>query len=382
MSTEPHPSPSPSETPDTAQLLRREKIDPGTDYVPPDTPLERRLAEIWEFVLKVDKVGRLDDFFELGGDSLQAVELFVRVESELGVVLSPSTIIDHPNVARLALLLAGDAASIATRSLVPLQNEGAEPPLFFVHEASGNLLSYRGLVQHLGTQRRMYGLQYPFQDQDPVPALAIPQMAAIYVEAIKHVQAGGPYYLVGYSFGGTVAYEIARQLRMRDDQVGLLVLIDAGNRDGLVHGLQRLARKLSWHFAVLSERKPAQWAGYAIGALRKETERVETDLAERLRASKPLLPARLHALMSDTLMSALAEYSAPPIDVPIKLLRSNGPGARWSKRALGWADRAKGGVEVFDVPTDHYSVISEPVVALVAAYMRQWLAHADEVASR
>jgi thioesterase domain-containing protein/acyl carrier protein len=372
VSTETHSSPSPIETP----LLRRDKIDPGTDYVPPDTALEKRLAGMWEDILKIDKVGKLDDFFELGGDSLQAVELFVRVETELGVVLSPSTIIDHPNVARLALLLAGDAMSIATRSLVPLQTEGAEPPLFFIHEASGNLLSYRDLVQYLGARRKIYGLQYPFQNQEPIPALSIPQMASIYVEAIKRVQVDGPYFLVGYSLGGAVAYEIASQLRMRDDQIGLLVLIDTGNRDGLVWGLQRLARKLSWHFALLSERKPTEWVGYALQALHKEVGRVETDLAARLRASQPLLPPRLHALMSDTLMSALAEYSAPSIDVPIKLLRSNGHGARWSKRALGWAERAKGGVEVFDVPADHYAVISEPTVALVAAHMRQWLDHA------
>jgi thioesterase domain-containing protein len=159
-------------------------------------------------------------------------------------------------------------------------------------------------------------------------------------------------------------------------------MIDSGNRDGLVWGLQRLARKLSWHSAALSELKPSEWPGYAVRTLRKEAKRVETDLAERLRSSKPLVPARLHALMSDTLMSALTEYSAPPIDVPIKILRSNGLGARWSKRALGWADRAKCGVEVFDIPTDHYSVISEPTVALVAAHLRQWLGHADQVASR
>ncbi|HEV3372499.1 MAG TPA: alpha/beta fold hydrolase [Xanthobacteraceae bacterium] len=382
MSARVHLPPSPAATAESVRLLRREEIDPGTDYVPPSTPLEIHLARIWEDILTIDKVGISDDFFELGGDSLQAVELFVRVEKALGAVLSPSTIIDYPNVAQLARLLAGDATSVSTRSLVPLQAEGAEPPLFFVHEASGNLLSYRELVQHLGARRKIFGLQYPFQDQDPIPALSIAQMATIYVESIKSVQADGPYCLVGYSLGGTVAYEIARQLRARGDQIGLLVLIDSGNRDGLVRGLQRLARKLSWHLAILSEQRPSAWARYCFRALDKEAGRVEADLAEKLRESRPMLPVKLHALMSDTLMSALEDYPAPASDVAIKLLRSNGLGARWSKRALGWADRAQRGVEVFDVPADHYAVISEPTVALVAAHMRQWLDDTEKKAGR
>src|SRR5262249_52314979 len=160
----------------------------------------------------VEPIGRLDNFFELGGDSLAAVKLFARVEQELGIRLPPSTIIRHATVAQLAALLASDSKTDAARCLVALQPQGGEPPLFLIHEASGNLFSYRELVRLLGSQRKIYGLQYPGQDQEPIPALSVPQMAATYLDAIVHVQPTGPYLIAGYSMGGSVAYELARQL--------------------------------------------------------------------------------------------------------------------------------------------------------------------------
>lgn len=364
-----------------AATLRRSAIAPDSEYVAPQPGVENRIAEIWQQVLDLDRVGATDNFFELGGDSLPAIELFTRLEGAFGVRLSPSTIIDHPTVARLAALLEGDVQPYSARCLIPLQAEGKDPPLFFIHEASGNLLSYGCLARRLGRGRRIFGLQYPDQDKDPIPALSLPEMAAIYVDALRRVQAKGPYHLVGYSLGGSVAYEMARQLRAAGDEVGLLVLIDAGNRDGLVTGLQRVARKLSGHLARMSEQPPWRWAAYLMGALRKEGARLRAGRLPRrfmVRSPKPL-PPRLATLINETLLTALAGYDPPPYDGAIKLLRCTD--SRWGKRGLGWEERARGGVEVYDLPTSHYLAISEPTAALVAAYMLQWLDEAEQARS-
>jgi thioesterase domain-containing protein/acyl carrier protein len=362
---------------DEAQIVaRRSEIDPGTDYVAPSGALETRLAAMWQTALNIDQVGRNDSFFELGGDSLQAISLILRVEKELGFLLAPSIIIDHPTLRQLAALLASDTKPDAARILVSLQPEGAKPPLFFVHEASGNVFSYQALVRHMGRSRQVYGIIYPGQDQDPIPALSVPQMAAIYVAAIKSMQAKGPYLLAGYSFGGTVAFEIARQLRDQGDEIGLLVLIDAGNRDGLVHGPQRFVRKLAHHLAVMSDESPSRWPGIIWGALRKEMEQIGLDPLARLRRERKdsLVPKKLQVLIGDTLMGAHADYAPQSFDGKVKLLRcSQGIGARYGRRYLGWAEYVKGGLDVVDLPTDHYAALSEPTVALVAAHLRQWL---------
>ena len=361
-----------------ATVLRRAEIDLGTAYAAPVGLCERFLADAWQQILAVDQIGRFDNFFELGGNSLAAIEMFVQVEQKLGIRLSPSTIIRHPTVVKLAALLDdGDRKADAGQCLVTLQDDGTEPPLFLVHEASGNLFSYRELVRVLGPKRKIQGLQYPGQDQDPIPALSVPQMAKTYVDAITRVQPEGPYLLAGYSMGGSVAYEMARHLRARGQQIGLLVLIDAGTRDAQLGGLARAARKLSDHLGVMSDQLPARWPAYVWNAFRKEMDRFRHGLPDKTAATAPAptpdLPEPLRRLISDILMSAHANYPAPPCDVAIKLLRcTQGSGARWAKRHQGWLERAGGGVEVFDLPADHNTALSGPSAALAAAYLRLW----------
>jgi thioesterase domain-containing protein/acyl carrier protein len=366
---------------ESAKIVRRDEIDPGTDYLAPSNPLQTHLAEIWQDILRVDRIGTIDSFFELGGDSLQAIELFLRVEREFGVVLPTSTIIDHPTVAKLAILLAGNVRVYAKRVLVLLQSEGAEPPLFLVHELSGNLFSYRALVQHLGAKRKIYGLINPGQDQNPPPALSIPELASMYVDAIKSVQHKGPYFLVGYSFGGLVVYEMARQLHEQGDQIGLLVIIDMSKNGGKMRGLlQRSVRKLSWHLVLMSEDKPSRWLAYITGALRKQFYQMKLKLRTQEQSdTKQIVRSQIYKTNRD---AALA-YAPPPYDGTIKLLRClyqlNKP--HYMLRDLGWAHCAKAGVEVYDLPADHFTVMSEPTVALVAAHIRQWLDQADKAPS-
>jgi thioesterase domain-containing protein/acyl carrier protein len=369
---------APARENETRIVARRSEIDPGTDYVAPNGAMETHLAAILESVLNVDQVGRKDSFFELGGGSLQAIDLLMRVEKELGVVLPPSTIIDHPTLEQFAALLTGNTRPYTERCVIPLQPEGVEPPLFLLHELGGNLFCYGELVRRLGTRRKLFGIQYPGQDQDPIPQFSIPQMANIYVDAIKQVQPEGPYLLAGFSFGGTVAYEIACQLRGRGDRVALLVLIDAGNRDGLVRGVQRLALKLSQHLAILSEQEPSIWVRLFLYAVCKEFRSKKT--AAPIHAIEPPLPVplpeKIRHLMYETLLRAHAEYAAPVFDGPIKLFRTNGRGTRWSRRHYGWRDRALGGVEVIDVHGDHGSVLGVPNVGLVAEYLNIWISQA------
>jgi len=360
--------------------LRRSELDPGTDYVSPADPVQMRLAAIMQDILRIDRIGSTDSFFELGGDSLQAIELFVRIERSFGAVLSPSTIIDHPTIAKLATLLAGKGSG-TERVLVTLQPEGDGPPLFLIHEASGNLFSYHALVQRLGGARKIYGLIYPGQHQDPIPALDIPAMAAIYRNAIVAVASDGPYCLLGYSFGGSVAYEVARQLREQGRRVGAVILVDAGIRDGQLTGLQKAVRKLSRHLEQMSEQPPSAWFAYLWQALRKELDQMPLNPLARLQqeGKDRALPQRLRVQIMETLIAALAAYAPPPYDGDVKLLRcTQGIGARYARKQLGWASAVRGRIECCELPTHHYAALSEPTVALVAAHVSRWLAEIDK----
>jgi thioesterase domain-containing protein/acyl carrier protein len=341
-------------------VARRGEVDPGTDYVAPSGAMETRLAAMWQSALSIDQVGRKDSFFELGGDSLRAIDLLMRVEKELGVVLPASTIIDHPTIEQLAALLAGNTRADAERILITLQSEGADPPLFFLHAMDNAVFGYRLLAQHLGRARKMYALVSAGQGQHPSPAPSIPAMAEAYANVIKTVQANGPYFLVGYCLGGTLAYEVARQLREQGLQVALLVLIDAGTRDRSISSLNRLSRKLSHHLAELSDRAPKEWCIYLWEKVRKESNRTVMKTFAR--------PTEIKDAAEQQLLAAYSTYAPPQYDGDIKVIRC--AEGRFGPLHLGWAAHVKGAIEVCNLPIGHAAALAEPAVAL---QLRLWL---------
>lgn len=373
------PDTAASSGPAAAVFLRRDRINPGSDYVAPANPVETRLAALWAEVLQIDRIGSRDNFFALGGDSMQAATLFQRLGAEFGIALAPSVILERPTVAELAPLLPGAAKPESDGSLVVFQAEGEDPPLFFFHAAGGNVICYRHVIRHLGPGRRMFGFAYPHQDRVPALQLSVPQMAARYIETIKRIQPVGPYFLIGYSLGGNIAYETARQLRARGDRLALVVLIDSLPPDPMTKGLQRLARKLSIHLGVLSNEPVAAWGPYVWQHIRKEfagfgRKRKPAPAPETPAAALPVNPQQ-HVV--DALSAAHIAYVPPPYEGSIKLFRcTQGGGVRWALTHLGWGGRALGGVELSELPTDHYNPMGEPIAALVAAELKRWLAEA------
>lgn len=181
----------------------------------PRTVLELQLARLWEGLLEAGPVGVQDDFFELGGDSMAAAELVAVLERRWGVSLSLDRLLPGLTVERLARLLSAAEPSRSGSPLVPIQPEGTRPPFFCVHPSGGSVLCYLDLARllgTLGTGRPFHGLQGPDPRSGREPFERIEDMAAVYLKAIREVRPRGPWLLGGYSFGGYVALEMARQL--------------------------------------------------------------------------------------------------------------------------------------------------------------------------
>jgi amino acid adenylation domain-containing protein len=209
--------------------LERMKLEPrpeDLERIEPRDVLEMRLAHIWEEVLDLPRVGVREDFFELGGHSLLAVRLLSRVQQELGRELPLTALFQSGTVERMAELLRRGADS-APSSLVPIQPAGAEPPLFFVHPAGGDVLCYAALARHLGPDQPFYGLQARGMEvEEPLPD-SLESAAASYMEELRRVQPVGPYRLGGWSLGGVIAFEMARQLTLEGEEVSLLAIVDS-----------------------------------------------------------------------------------------------------------------------------------------------------------
>jgi thioesterase domain-containing protein len=209
--------------------------DPARSCVGPRDALEQQLVALWEETLGVSPVGVTDSFFDLGGHSLVAIRLFSRMAQLLGRELPLSILFQAPTVEQLARLLRGE--ELRSSPLVAIQPDGFRTPFFCIHGAGGNVLCFRSLARHLGPDQPFYGLQSPEPLEDPENPSSIAERAARYLREIRAAQPVGPYFLGGFSFGGRIASEMARQLRTHGEEVGLLALLDAEVPGNLAHEL-------------------------------------------------------------------------------------------------------------------------------------------------
>jgi len=198
--------------------------------VPPRDGVELKLILIWERLLERAPLSVVDDFFALGGDSLLSVRLVSVIERELGVRVPLGTIFQAGTIERLASWIRDrsqgrDAA--AWSPLVCLQPRGDQAPLFFVHAAGGIVFRYLEVAALLGEERPFYALQARGIEPGDLPYPSIEVMAADYVKVIREVQPRGPYLLGGWSFGGTVAFEMARLLEAAGESAPVLLMVDA-----------------------------------------------------------------------------------------------------------------------------------------------------------
>ncbi len=186
----------------------------------PRDALERDVATVFEDVLEQHPVGVEDDFFALGGHSLLAVKLAAGLQSKLGRTVPLELIFRAPTVGALADWL---RTGVGETACVVLQPEGAKTPLILVHPISGHLGGYRDLVEALGTERPIHGLQAtgipPFE--------TIEELSKHYVDALRQNVPNGPYVLGGWSVGGVIAFEVARRLIAAGQRVETVLLFDS-----------------------------------------------------------------------------------------------------------------------------------------------------------
>jgi amino acid adenylation domain-containing protein len=198
----------------------------GVNYTAPRTPIEEELAAIWEEMLGLDRVGIYDNFFDLGGHSLQAAALASQIEKLTGKRLPISAFFQSPAVASLAHRLTDEKWAPKWSSLVPLQPLGSNPPLFILHGWGGDVYGFTEMAKCFAPEQPVYGVQAVGLDGHRPKHRTVEEMAQHYVEEIRSFQPEGPYHLCGFSLGGLIALETAQQLHKQDQKVAILYLLD------------------------------------------------------------------------------------------------------------------------------------------------------------
>ena len=350
------------------QALRRRNPTPKATigFVAPRTDVEQLVADSWCKALGVEKISVYDDFFDLGGHSLIAVQVMAQLEKLTGKRLPLASLFTYPTVAELAQLVQPDGRSITWDSLVPIKPRGGKMPLYLVHGAGLNVLLFNALARNMHAEQPVYGLQAKGLDGVEEPLSRIEDMAAHYVAAIRAQNPDGPYALAGFSFGGLIAFEMARQLLAVGREVKLLAMFDTYAEQSNHHVFWALRQAQN---ALLGCRRMLFTAGLFAKNPRHMARAKYEGLGRRLKVMAYRLglradwqtvftqPPRIDQ-MNDL---AWLRYRLVPAPLTVELFRArNRTYYMADPEHLGWKPFAQQGVMVHEMPGEHRFMFAPP----------------------
>lgn len=357
------------------------------DTTAPRDELETRLVRIWERVLKVEPIGIHENYFELGGNSLLAAQLFAQIEKAFGRKFPLASLFQAATVAAQADLLRQENYQPNWSALVALRSGGNRPPLFFAAPVGGNVLSYYDLIQRLDPEIPCYGLQAVGLDGVQKPKQNMQELVAHYIQEMRSVQATGPYYLAGSSFGGLVAYEMAQQLHDQGEPVALVVMFDSYG-PGYPHRLPSTSRIKRRFFKIFNRLEShltnlaiADWRGrfeYARAKSARLSSRISRFLRNKIDQLFHPLPQELRRVRfaQSTVAKKRRRHQRELRRFGGRLIlyrATKQPRGIYPDPLLGWGKVVGSEIEVYEIPGHHTSIIYEPRVSLLASSLNEIL---------
>ncbi len=365
----------------------------ATAFAPPESHLEKMLAQMWCELLGIQQIGVHDDFFDLGGNSLVAVRLFAAIKRESGISLPLATLFEASTIAQLKLLLtargASDEASPDTPNAArPEPSRSAWSPMvkikagtagctpvFCVHGAGGNVMNFRPLAQLLPADLPFYALQAQGIDGELPFHESIDDMATCYLEAIRKVQPAGPYRLAGYSGGGIVALEMAQRLSRSGHDIELMVMFDSlapGETRKRVTALEKLVAIRETKLKNLIQ-FPAQ--RFKAWLHQRRIDRVRDGQSD----------ARINHLeivgadAMDAFWRSQQLYEPASFTGDVVLYRAVKTGALFHRAGptLGWNKVVSGNIDVIHLDAWHDTVFQSPSVEVLAKDLSQRIVRID-----
>ncbi len=318
------------------------------------------LTPIWQRVLQLSSIGVDDVFFDLGGDSSLALQLFAEIAEVCDRELPPVTIYQARTIAALAALLEQPTAP-RFPALVLLKPGARKPPVFLAHGLGGSVMDFFQPVRHIDSDHPIYGLQARGIDGLDEPLECIEDMAEFYLNAVRELQPRGPYVLIGYSLGGLVALEMAQRLSAGGEQIALLAMLDAYPH----------MRYLSFGQRARLIARQAKRGLRALGDL-------SGSASYKPPAGVSLTPAMQR--VRDSAYLALTRYRPRFFHGKMKFVRAAIGSGFPSNAAAVWASLVED-VDVETVPGDHLGMIAthfEELASVLSRYLRE--AFADSFA--
>ncbi|MFJ4283616.1 alpha/beta fold hydrolase [Streptomyces massasporeus] len=370
-------------------------------HTAPEDETERTLAKIYAELFDADPgtISATANFFDLGGTSLDILRLRGKVAERLGVKgLEVITVLTAPTVRALAARL-GEHTASGTRSydpLVPMQTGGTKTPLFCVHPGVGEVLVFVNLAKYFVGDRPFHALRARGFNEGEKPFTTFDQMVDCYADAIQRQQPHGPYAVAGYSYGGAVAFEIAKELQTRGERVDFVGSFNLPPH--IKYRMEELdfietATNLAFFLALIDKKQSIELPGLLRHLPREEQVAGLMALAPQRRLAELDLDADKFAAWAE-LADALTDLGSGYR--PSGTVRSmsvfyatplRGTKQDWLDNELRrWDEFTTEPNRYLDVPGEHYTLMSPRHVAQFQAILRRELddrlADADEIAHR
>jgi amino acid adenylation domain-containing protein len=340
------------------------------DSGPLHNPLERAVADTFAGLLGLQQFGRTQNFFDGGGHSLLAVQAANQLGQMLGQQVTPLSIFHAPTPEALASVIDADVRT-PDQQLVVLQPHGEEPPLFCLHDLFSRPVHYQALLRYLPKRQPVYGLTPGLLANQLTSDSCFTVLARAYAAEIKRTQPSGPYRVCGYSIGGMLAFETARELVAQGEDVLLILLDTFVNREkkqsrAAARSLLRASASFSFSRLVLALRK-VKWVGQHW--LRSVTGLRTSDLPDWVpKNSRAFAMTMLQAQVSHPFLpyaGRTALFQGTVRDEVTTFLNGDGQN--------GWGGLLQGSLERVQFDGSHFEIVSEPLVAQVAQRLQEVL---------
>ncbi|TAK34570.1 MAG: amino acid adenylation domain-containing protein [Saprospiraceae bacterium] len=366
----------------------------ATVFEAPSTPKEKLLASIWQELLGVEKVGVNDDFFELGGHSLAAVSLMSKIKEATGHKLPLTVLFQHPTLRKLAALLGTKNGSVKNgsgskprfTSLIPIREGGSKPALYLVHGGGLHVLFYQNLVKFLDEDQPIYALQAKGLNGGEEPLDSIEDMAAHYIQEILAQNPDGPYNLAGYSLGGLIAWEMAKQLQDMGREVPVLALFDSVAKyewagEGNSGKWKKKLKKAGYNLSLMVK-DPAKAIEYKSHVVKMQLQHMAGKLRTAYRNNETneieegYLPYGKQVYEKS--LEAYEKYDLKPLDVHVDLFKAKEQMFYLADPVYyGWDKFARQGVIVHEIQGNHLTLFDEIHGKEVAGALQQRLGEAS-----
>jgi acetoacetyl-CoA synthetase len=328
------------------------------------------LTPIWESVLHQSSIGIDDNFFKLGGNQRAADLLFADIARKCDRELPSATIFCAPTIAALAAVL--EQPTLPRFSpYVQLKAGTGKLPILIAHGLNG-CASFSGLAESIPTEHPIYGIQARGVDGLEEPFDGIEDMAQFYIDALTDLPCQGPYILIGYSFGGLVALEMAHRLTGNQNQVGLLILIDAYPHPRYLSAAQRVrlgVQRVARHMSEMKQRPMRGAISYFMSGLKNRLRIAGVHRDELPPETSRLALARTTLHVKNRAYEAMARYRPLAYKGAIKFVKSESDTYFPGDPVPVWANLAAS-FEVETVPGTHLNMVTTHFESLAAVLTR------------